>query len=112
MNVLQKSLSLLSKRERRQFWVMASPKVLGAFLGLAALLGMVPFLYSIVNPNNISSQPLSKVVYEYLSFENQEQFLLFSRTVVSRRSRQADRSAYRCSRTGRENFSSPRSSVS
>jgi hypothetical protein len=111
MNVLQKSLSLLSKRERRQFWVMASPKVLGAFLGLAALLGVVPFLYSIVNPNNISSQ-LSKAVYEYLSFENQEQFLLFSRTVVSRRSRQADRSAYRFSRTGRENFSSLRSSVS
>ena len=49
MNVFQKSLSLLSKRERRQFWVMASPKVLGAFLGLTALLGVVPFLYSIVN---------------------------------------------------------------
>ena len=77
MNTFKKLLELITKRERRYGYLLLGMILIMAFLDVMGVASIMPFMSVLANPEIIQTNQYLSVIYEYLSFENTHNFLLF-----------------------------------
>ena len=68
---------LLSARERRRGMLVLLAAVVMALFEVAAVASVVPFLTMLANPNAVTDRYLLSIVYEFLSFRSEREFMIF-----------------------------------
>ncbi len=75
LDIIRKVLALLSKRERRQLYLLAIATLGIGLLQMTSLVSIMPFLSVASNPSTIESNTALHWAYEFFGFTSTNQFL-------------------------------------
>ncbi len=75
--MLKKILSLLTPRERRRAYLLLFMIMVMAFLQMAGVASVVPFVSVLANPEVVQTNVYLAAVYDYLGFEDAQSFMYF-----------------------------------
>lgn len=74
-NIIRKILDLLSAREKYQLYLIFSGLVIKAFIEMAGIASIMPFMAVISSPNVINTNRWLKQAYDFLGFTSLQRFL-------------------------------------
>ncbi len=78
----KKILKLLTRRERKQLYILFWAMTVSALIEVAGVVSIVPFLSLITNPALINDNNILNWFYTNLNFQSSERFLIFSGILV------------------------------
>ena len=81
-NVIKKTISLLTDRERKRFYLLFIAITLTGIIEVAGIAPIMPFLSLITNQNIITENKYLLWLYESLNFQNANHFLIFLGAIV------------------------------
>jgi len=76
-NVTRKMLDLLSNRDKKELYLLFTGLVITAFIEMAGIASIMPFMAVVANPDVIHRNRWMKRVYDYFEFTSLHSFLFF-----------------------------------
>lgn len=82
IHVFKKMLALLSNKEKKQLVLIFSGLVFMAFLEMAGIASIMPFMAVVSSPDLVEKNKWLKYFYETFNFNNKNNYLIFLGTIV------------------------------